>query len=230
MQCVILAGGKGTRLGELTRACPKPLLPVNGAPFLAYLINKARMLCFTDILLLTGYLRETFYPFVNAYAQKNGVKIQISEETEPLGTGGALKRAINLLDDEFLLINGDTYFDFDWRAVKNIAVDPAILRMALFHPETGSRYGKVKLRDGQVEWNGTGNSDTDSFSNGGVYWLSKSLLAAFPSKTPLSLENEIFPLLASQGQIRGQLFDSYFIDIGVPEDYARAQSYFANLE
>ncbi len=115
-QCVILLGGLGTRLGDLTKALPKPLLPVGESPFVEVLISEAWRRGFRKYLLLAGHRAEAVsdYLYANDVRNRFGATIELSIEPIPLGTGGALVHALDRLDDEFLLLNGDTWFDFNW--------------------------------------------------------------------------------------------------------------------
>ena len=117
-QCVILVGGLGTRLGALTRTTPKPLLPVNGEPFLDLLIRRAVRFGFTDIVLLAGYLGDQVlarYAGARRIAGRD-VQVRVVVEREPAGTGGALRYLDGIADDYFLLMNGDSWLDMDLRA------------------------------------------------------------------------------------------------------------------
>lgn len=183
---------------------------------------------FDNILILNGYRREDFYPIIGPWAEEFGVAISLSEETTPLGTGGALRNALQKLEDNFLLLNGDTWFGFDWRKLRDGGNN--VLRMALFEHRGDGRYGNADLRDGKVSFN-AGSDERDRYlANGGVYWLAKSLVNEFPSESPLSLENDVFPILSERGLIEGKVFSDLFIDIGVPQDYARAELALAGLK
>ncbi len=112
-QCVILVGGLGTRLGELTRETPKPLLPVGTKPFLDYLIARAARFGFTDIVLLAGYLGNQMLDRYSGNQRIAGrdVRIRVVVESEPAGTGGALTYLSNIADEYFVLMNGDSWID-----------------------------------------------------------------------------------------------------------------------
>lgn len=115
MKVLILAGGRGTRLGELTKDTPKPMIEINGKPFLEYQINYLKQHKLTDIVLCVGYLHEQIIDYFGD-GSKFGVKIQYSIEETPLGTGGAIKNAETLLeqDNEFVVINGDTFLELNY--------------------------------------------------------------------------------------------------------------------
>ena len=115
-QCAILVGGLGTRLGEKTKTTPKPLLEVGGAPFLETLIGEARRRGFDEFILLAGHRSEAVQAFLTDRDIENrfACRMDLSIEPAPLGTGGALVHALDRLRDDFLVLNGDTWFDFNW--------------------------------------------------------------------------------------------------------------------
>jgi D-glycero-D-manno-heptose 1,7-bisphosphate phosphatase len=219
-QAVFLVGGLGTRLKDRTRATPKPLLEVAGRPFLDTLLDEAARHAFTDILLLAGHFGQQV---VEQYDGRDwrGARIKVLCEPEPLGTGGALRFALPHLSDQFLLANGDSFFDINLRSLPLSQAKNGIA-MALRNV-AGDRYGRVKFQDGQVLSFHAPEEGVNGPINGGVYVLNRSIVEAIPPGK-VSLEGEIFPQLAAQGRIGGRIFDSYFIDIGVPQDFERAQA------
>ncbi|PXA99280.1 haloacid dehalogenase [Nostoc sp. 3335mG] len=223
-QCVILLGGLGTRLGELTRETPKPMLPVAGKPFVETLIREAVRRGFRDILLLAGFLSE----IVTDYAEDlnarlpEGTRVRVSIEPEPLGTGGALAFAHEKLDERFLLLNGDTWFDFNWLDLIDVAGGGAAL--AAREVPIADRYESLMLaKDGVVDAivpRGTGGEP--ALINGGVYLLCRSSLKEFAGR--FSIEKDLLPALVSRGELRARAYPGYFLDIGLPETYAAAQT------
>ena len=219
-QAVILVGGLGTRLGERTKLVPKPMLDIGGRPFLDTLIDElVRYGVFDEILLLAGHkaeIVETHY----AAAVRGQTRIVVSRETEPLGTGGALVHARDLLHDRFLLLNGDSLFDFNLLDLIARAQEGRV-HMALRDGVVGDRYGRVVL-DGDVvrDFIAPGAGATGPV-NAGIYVIDKSVLDDIAT-LPASLEQEIFPGLAKSGALRGTAYRGYFIDIGIPDDFARA--------
>ena len=116
-QAVILAGGKGTRLGEITRKVPKPMLPIAGRPFLDYLLEMVERHGYEDILLLAGHLGEVLEAAYDG-RRIGGATIRVMREKVPLGTAGALTVARDALDPRFLMMNGDAFFDINLRALE----------------------------------------------------------------------------------------------------------------
>lgn len=226
-QCVILIGGLGTRLGEYTRETPKPLLPVAGRPFVDVLIWEALRRGFDDILLLAGYRSE----IVEAYAGKlapilpAGARVRVSVETKPLGTGGALAQAAHLLDERFLLINGDTWFDFNWLdLVTDVA--PGLATIAARRVPRADRYESLAVKQGDrgavsaIISRGQARGET-CLINGGLYCLNRDHLSDLQGK--FSLEGELLPKLARQGLLEARSHQGFFLDIGIPETYQAAQ-------
>lgn len=217
-QAVFLAGGLGTRLGQLTQHLPKPMLQTAGRPFLEYLIDEAARHGFTDIVILSGYLGNEIERHFDGQARR-GAKIRVLREPEPLGTGGALRFALPHLDETFLLANADTFFDINLRALP--FPPKGGLSMALRRTAPGARYGSVTFEDGNVLEFNRAEDHRPGPINGGIYLMDREIIDCVPEGKS-SLEGETFPRLASKHLIRGTLFDGHFIDIGVPEDLANA--------
>ena len=152
-QCVILMGGLGTRLGALAKTLPKPLLPVDGAPFVEVLIAEARRRGFRRIQMLAGHLSEQVCAFVGErdLEARFDCEVMICMEPMPYGTGGALDHARPYLDDEFLLLNGDTWFDFNWRdLVTRGSRSGAKAALSLRRIHRPDRYEVVRLEGSKV--------------------------------------------------------------------------------
>lgn len=218
-QAVCLVGGRGTRLGALTDSTPKPLLEVGGRPFLDYLVHEARRFGLNRLLLLSGYKSgeiERRY-----HGQRFGqLAVEVVPEPEPAGTAGALAKAAGRLDEAFFLLNGDSYFDFNWLSLANAPGDWT-MHAALASGIEGSRYGRVQLDNGRVR--GFQEKGTSSEPiNAGIYLVKRRLLDSITG-VPCSLEREILPGLAERGQLLGTAARGSFIDIGVPADFERAQ-------
>lgn len=220
-QAVCLVGGRGTRLGALTDETPKPVLPVGGRPFLDYIVHEARRFGLQRLTLLSGYKSREIE---NLYASKKygQLTIEVVAEASPAGTAGALLNAAGRLDETFFLLNGDSYFDFNWLSLAT-ALDRAdwTMHAALATGIAGSRYGRVRLQDGEVRgFQAEGSSDQPI--NAGIYLVRRRVLDGIKS-APCSLEREILPRLAESGRLLGTAVRGSFIDIGIPDDFARAQ-------
>jgi D-glycero-D-manno-heptose 1,7-bisphosphate phosphatase len=215
----------GTRLGTLTADCPKPLLEVDGHPFLSHLIDTVRRFGFDQFVLLAGYRADLVSDFAARMSAERDVSITVCEEPSPAGTAGALLTSAPVLADEFLLLNGDSIFDFNLLDLATREVgEPWIGRLALRRVPDTSRYGRVELRGGRISvLQEKAAGGFEGLINGGVYWLRRSVLD-FIDRAPLSIERDVFPRLASEGQLCGFEYSGPFIDIGVPEDLAFARS------
>lgn len=222
-QCVLLVGGLGTRLGDLTAQTPKPMLEVAGKPFLEHLLAKAAGHGFRQVLLLAGFRAEVLETWLarDRVAERLGLAVEVVVEPQPMGTGGALIQARDRLDDAFLLANGDTWFDFDWRVLADRADAPVV--MALRQIAEADRYETAVLVAGRVTaFRPRKGTPTPGLINGGVYRLEK---AALPDRAGVwSLEADFLPRVAAEGQLGGEVFAGDFIDIGVPASFAAAQN------
>lgn len=223
-QAVVLVGGLGTRLGALTKETPKPLLEVGDRPFLHWLLLELRRHGITDILLLAGFRADRLDSISEAFPE-----VRVIVEPEPLGTGGALRHAAEHLDPRFFFLNGDSFFDINlW----DLALGPeqAVATLALRRVEDVSRYGPATL-EGDLIRRFAERPETDGpgLINGGVAVLSRTILDHLPAGDgAVSIEREVYPRLAERGLLGGKAYERPFIDIGVPEDFARAQDFVPN--
>jgi D-glycero-D-manno-heptose 1,7-bisphosphate phosphatase len=215
-QVVVLVGGLGTRLGALTQETPKPMLPVGGRPFLSWLLDILRNKGAGDVLLLAGYRAGAV---LDVFADQPGVSV--ITEPEPLGTGGALRHALDRLAPAFLLLNGDSVFDCDLQALAAADVaDGAALALRSV-PDAG-RYGSVELDHGVVRRFFEGATGP-GLINAGVAKIDRRVIADLRDGVAISIEREVYPVLAAAGRLHGQVFEGDFIDIGTPDDFERAQ-------
>ena len=221
-QAVCLVGGRGTRLGPLTEQTPKPMLPVGGKPCLDYIVHEARRFGLLKLLFLTGYRSEAIEA---RYAGKRfgQLEVEVVVEPAPAGTAGALVNATDKLDESFFIMNGDSFFDFNW-----LSLAPALqhhgwkIHAALASGIEGSRYGRVDLQDGRIH-GFTPEGPSGQPINAGIYLVRKSVLEDIKT-SPCSLEREIMPGLAQRGELLGTSAKGSFIDIGIPDDLKRAQT------
>ena len=222
-QAVILAGGKGTRLGAITRTVPKPMLPMaGGRPFLGYLLEMIDRHGYQDILILAGYLGEAVEAVYGGH-RIGKATVRVLRETVPLGTAGALTIAREALDPRFLLMNGDALFDINLRALEQASQpDGAMATLALRSVADAARYGRVIEEQGKIVTflEKDASRPGPGVINGGIYVLKRDILDLVRD-LPCSLEQDVFPTLVEQGQIRGREFEGYFLDIGLPETLER---------
>jgi D-glycero-alpha-D-manno-heptose 1-phosphate guanylyltransferase len=227
MQAIILAGGFGTRLRSVLADVPKPMAPLHGKPFLAYLLRYLQNQGVRDVILSVHYLREQIEDyFGNAFA---GMSIQYAVEDKPLGTGGAIINSLPLVDPSrpFFVLNGDTFLKMDYRAMLLLHHQQGgMLSMALRRVADCSRYGVVMTEEDRVTaFKEQGGSYT-GLINAGVYLMNSSLLRSRQFPDQFSFERDfLFPEVTI---LKPQAFvvDDYFIDIGIPEDYERAMKDF----
>ena len=227
MEAVVLAGGMGTRLRSAVADLPKCLAPVAGRPFLAWLLDDMREAGFDHIILSLGYRHEAVEAWVATRPDRDTISCVV--ETEPLGTGGGVRLALaQAREAEVFVLNGDTYFGVDFQAMRNFHQQRgATATLALKRMYGFDRYGEVVCdADGTVTAFREKQSCDEGLINGGIYLIGRDALQAMPEK--FSLEKDYFEPLASRGALAGFRSDGYFIDIGIPEDYARAQRDFAS--
>ena len=221
LQAAILVDGRGTRLGSLTDAIPKPMVDVAGRPFLDWLIEEVARFPIPRITLLAGYLGQTI---MDRYDGRlfGGSRIEVLVEPEPLGTAGGLRLFGAHLQERFLLLNGDTRFDVN---LLDLALHSknALATLALRREAPGERYGTVEVDpDGRVQGFAARSAGRSGPINGGIYLMNRDVLKHIPPGI-VSMESEVFPRLAAEGLLHGAMYDGAFIDIGIPEDLAAAQ-------
>lgn len=223
-QAVFLVGGRGTRLGALTAQTPKPLLEVAGTPFLDYLIRNVARYGIRNVLLLAGYLGDTVERRYRDFGRAHNIEIECVIELHEAGTAGALHFARDHLHETFLLFNGDTFFDIN---ILDLALLPApqdwLAKVALRRIEDASRYGVVTMRGNQICTMAERGTFGEGLINGGIYLLRRAIVDKV-REIPCSLEADIFPDLAAKGQVFGRGYDGFFLDIGIPSDFTRAQT------
>jgi D-glycero-D-manno-heptose 1,7-bisphosphate phosphatase len=198
------------------------MLPVGGRPFLDTLIDEiVRYDVFEEILLLAGHKAasiETRYKGT----RRGRARLTVSLEPSPLGTAGALAHAANLLQERFLLLNGDSFFDFNILDLVSRAKSGPV-HMALRADVGGDRFGRVMLDGDRVRCFIAPGQGATGPVNAGVYVIDRSIIAGI-NHLPASLEQDVFPQLAAAGDMRGTAYRGYFIDIGIPEDFVRADA------
>ena len=216
---IILAGGFGTRLSTVVKDVPKPMAPINGKPFLYYIFKELQHQKIKQVVLSVGHLKEVIQDyFQDSYL---GISIQYAIENEPFGTGGGIKHAFNFVEDDAFVLNGDTFFDIELSKLKKTDADISIALKPMFNFD---RYGTVELNNENriVSFNEKKHCE-HGLINGGVYYFKKSLFDKIETERKFSFEKDILEKHLHHLQIQGTVFDNYFIDIGIPEDYKQAQ-------
>jgi histidinol-phosphate phosphatase family protein len=224
-QAVVLCGGFGTRLGKITLKTPKPLLKFNKIPFVDYIIQNLSRHNFEEIILLCHFKHELF---VKKYHNKTilGVRIKCAVEKTPLGTFGSIKNAKTMLNDYFLLLNGDTYFNINLRDLVISYGFKNFLGIVALAQKKGRRFSKVLLsKKGLISQ--FDSNKKSSLINSGSYVFSKKICNIKSNKFS-SLEKDILPELVRRKKLQGKKYTdkhNNFIDIGVPKDYAKVKNF-----
>ena len=232
MEVIILAGGLGTRLRSEVKDVPKCMAPVAGKPFLWYLLTDLKK--YKDVkrvILSVGYLREVIFEWIPTVVDEFPFEFDFAIEEEPLGTGGGIRLAMEkVTEDEAIILNGDTYFavNLEELLAAHRAQKDANLTIALKPMKDFDRYGTVTTdEDGRVLKFNEKQPCKEGAINGGVYVLSKddSIFEGQPKK--FSFETAVMQEKCGViGCLFGVVQNGYFIDIGIPEDYKKAQTYF----
>jgi D-glycero-alpha-D-manno-heptose 1-phosphate guanylyltransferase len=223
MEAIILAGGLGTRLASRLNQIPKSMAPVAGRPFLEIVLDRLIGSGCSHIILSVGHLRDVILQrFGNQY---RGVPIDYATEESPLGTGGAIRMALNLAHEpSVLVLNGDTYLEADlselFRFHRSLG---SSLSVAVVRVDNIGRYGGVLIQDhlitGFFEKGRTG----PGWINGGLYVINKNFPWHWDLPTRFSFETDVLEPFISEIRPAAFRFDGYFLDIGIPEDLDRAQ-------
>jgi D-glycero-alpha-D-manno-heptose 1-phosphate guanylyltransferase len=231
MDAIILAGGLGTRLRTVINDMPKCMAPVNNYPFLYYILSQLQKNKITHIILSLGYKHE----MVVEWIEKNQFDCLISYtiEKEPLGTGGAIKMALNKVKSkEALILNGDTFFDINVNAFRKFHVQHnATISIALKPMSKFDRYGSISIGNlNRVTQFHEKEYCDYGYINGGCYLLQKdSFILDNIRLSAFSFEKEVLEKNATTEKIYGYISEGYFIDIGIPEDYTKANEDFRQI-
>jgi mannose-1-phosphate guanylyltransferase len=226
VQALILAGGEGTRLRPLTSTVPKPVVPLVDRPFIAYMIEWLRGHGVDDVILACGFMADGVRAVLGD-GSSLGVRLRYIEEPTPLGTGGPLKYAEELLDDRLFMLNGDVLSDIDLTAqLRQHEQTGARATLALIAVDDPSSYGLVRLDDGLAVREFVEKPSPEEAGacliNAGAYILERDVLDGMaPAGTKVSIEREVFPALVGNG-LYGYEASGYWMDIGTPERYLQA--------
>ncbi len=225
-EAIVLAGGFGTRLRAVVSDVPKPLAPVAGRPFLAWLLDRLEAGGIRSVILATGYMSEKVERF--AGRSWGRISIRYSVEDKPLGTGGAVRQAAGLLAGEAVhVINGDTFLDYEPAALESAAAAAGVsIGIALAEVADAARYGAVELENGLVRGFREKGRHGPGWINAGCYFFADIGSGVLERGEAYSLEADVLTEQAALGRVAGFTGTSGFIDIGVPEDFARAQRLF----
>ena len=226
MEVIILAGGLGTRLRSVVSEVPKCMAPVAGKPFLWYLLKYLTKYSVNRVILSVGYLREVIFDWVKEHQREFPFEFDYAIEEEPLGTGGGIKLALSKANDSnVIILNGDTFFNVDLDILcqchssskKNITLALKLMR-------NFNRYGTVSLDNMYgtiISFNEKQYCD-EGLINGGVYVVNRTapIFEGLPEK--FSFETAVLESQCAVQNLQGIVQDGYFIDIGIPEDFQKA--------
>ncbi|MBK7343157.1 MAG: HAD-IIIA family hydrolase [Saprospiraceae bacterium] len=222
---IILAGGRGTRLQTVVSDLPKPLAPVADRPFLAWQLDHLASQGIQKVILSIGYLADHFLHLIGTTWKEMQIEYVIEEQ--PLGTGGAIYKASKQIDDEeFWVLNGDTFTDFCladlWEFHRASGV---ICTLALKQMEDVDRYGTVQIdSQGQVLGFAEKRAQRHGLINAGVYLLHRRLIPKDASESAFSFETDVLQTLPGHSKLAGLPVAGHFLDIGIPDDYYLAQT------
>jgi D-glycero-alpha-D-manno-heptose 1-phosphate guanylyltransferase len=222
-EAIVLAGGFGTRLREVVPDCPKPMAPVAGRPFLEIVLRELAAKGFSRVVLSLGFMAEKIS---NHFGAKfSGMNLDYVIEDYPLGTGGAMRLAMtHCTQDHVFVFNGDTFLDLEVDCIESQwAVRRSPIIVARQVPDT-SRYGRLLVQDGLVKGFKEKGVEGPGFINAGSYLFNRTQLDAFELNKSFSLEGDFLTSAIRTIRVEAFITKGYFIDIGVPNDYQRAQS------
>jgi NDP-sugar pyrophosphorylase family protein len=230
---VVLCGGAGLRLKEITGAGPKSMASVAGRPFLELLLRQLRRHGFERVILAVGYQQELIRAQLGE--SSHGLRVVYSAEASPLGTGGALRQAVDSMEsDTVLVMNGDSYTDADLQGlVREHASSQADATVVVVPADGRNDCGSVRIdSEGRVErFDEKQNLDRMRYLNAGIYMVSRRLLSELASGVPVSLEQVVFPRWLAEGKlIRTFVCPTSCVDIGTPDRYRSAQDSLAVAE
>ena len=228
MEAIILAGGRGTRLGAaLPAGLPKPLAPVAGRPFLHWVLDRLAGEGFTRIVVSVGWRAEMIVASLGS--DFAGIEIDYCHESQPLGTGGAIKAALrNSRESSVFVFNGDTYLEFNCRSMLDAhRLCRSQLSVACVTVPDTSRYGKVVVADNIIASFSEKGSFGEGLINAGTYVLESTLFST-EYRDAFSFEQDFLNERLHQLRPNAFLVDGQFIDIGIPSDLMRAQGFFAS--
>lgn len=231
MECIVLAGGLGTRLRSITKdVLPKCMAPVNGKPFLHYLLLYLQQQNIERVILSLGHRAEVIKDWVKE--KDFGFEVKDVIEKEPLGTGGAIQLAMQkAINENVIVLNGDTLFLCDLNRAYQFHLEKnGEATLALKEMQEYNRYGSVNLdNEKRIENFEEKRYKKSGLINAGAYIVNKQslLYKNFPPK--FSFEKDYLEALVNEHHFYGKVFDNYFIDIGIPQDYEKAQQDFITL-
>lgn len=222
LDAVILCGGKGTRLQSVVSDRPKGLALISGKPFIDILLGYLEFQKVRRVILCTGYLKEQYEDY---FKSKKNLDIIFSAEDKPLGTGGAIKNAIDVIGSEsFFVFNGDSICDVDLSGLyKDHNKYECALSIVLSSKTKGSDYGNVHVDKNNriLSFTEKNNVKTNVYINTGIYLMSRNIHKHMPEKDAFSIEKDFFPDFVKGNTVLGHVTNNEVYDIGTPERYSK---------
>lgn len=224
MEAIILAGGFGTRLREMVPDLPKPMAPINGKPFLEILLNALNNNGFSRVVISTGYKADRIVSYFGN--QFKGIGLEYTKEEFPLGTGGGIRLALEkCFEDHVYIFNGDTFLDIKideiealWNETKTSIIIGAVV-------DDASRYGSLIIENNRVTGFSEKGVGGKGVINAGCYVFDPKLILSHKINTKFSLEEDLLKPLINEYGMNVCISNGKFIDIGVPEDFIRADQF-----
>ncbi|MBT7610052.1 MAG: NTP transferase domain-containing protein [Bacteriovoracaceae bacterium] len=226
IEIIILAGGRASRISELSEETPKALLTINEIPFLSYLLKQYSQMGFTKFCLATGHHGDE----LKAFGQSLDLSIRYSHENNPLGTSGAIVTAIKSSHQKyFIVMNGDTFIKFTVD-ISQFLEEDGLIHICTSQTDGNNLNGKIKVNEMNLitSFNADLTQDKNLFLNAGTYFFSKDLSSHFISKG--SIEQDVFPELAKKKLLKAICLNDQFLDIGTYENLDKANSFLKDIE
>jgi len=216
---VILVGGKGTRISKFSKGIPKPLLKFDKVPFLDLILNYYSKFDFHEIILLAGHKSNIFKKKYHNQI-RNFIKIKVIEEKKPLGTGGALLALKGIIKNDFLLLNGDSYFEIDiekFKKIQNRLINIFLIKNTNY--KSNKKLSSLTIDNN----NKVIFSNKYNYMNSGVIYFKKKIFNLFPDRKIFSLEDDFLNNLIEKKTVHGSIEKGFFIDIGIPKNFKFAK-------
>ncbi len=223
-EAILLAGGLGTRLQSVVKDIPKPMAPINRRPFLEFVLDSLVLAGIEHVILSVGYRHDVIQEHFGT--QYKTIKLSYSIEDKPLGTGGGILKASDLLEEnDFFILNGDTLFAINFLSLQDFyKLNKTDLAIALKPMLNVERYGTVNInKQGRILSFLEKQPQKEGFINGGIYLTNRNFLKSLSLPNIFSFEKAVLERFCQEKRFFGLPQDAYFIDIGIPSDYAKAQ-------
>lgn len=228
MEAIVLAGGFGTRLKHVVPDLPKPMAPVAGKPFLEILLSELSRKGFKRIILSLGHMADKVVSHFGC--EFNGVELIYEIEDSPLGTGGAVKQALqHCTEGHVFIFNGDTYLNLEVSEAERQWQNNNVPIIVAKEVADTARYGRLMVENGRIVGFSEKGVEGPGLINAGCYLLPVDALSAFEVGSAFSLEVDYFVKVVPEQHLEVFVTNGRFIDIGVPEDYSRAQAELASI-